>query len=165
MEHDDGCLIEGGYVVMPRHIASDNRNGYISNPERNLLMWIRLIADMKGVAHCSMHGLADEAFNGKVSNSHINRILRSLKSKRYLWYRDRNGCRGTFEVHLPDWFIRNGEVKDIENLFEKELSRTQTKDEHEPKPQPKPNVDDMKQRIEERKRDISKMFSRSSDNA
>ena len=108
---------------MPRRYASDCRNGKLTIPERNLLVWIRQIADMRGVAHCTMDGLANEAFNKKVDKSYINRLICSLRSKRYLWYQDRNGRRGSFEVHLPDWFLADGKIKKIDHFFEKESVR------------------------------------------
>lgn len=168
METQDTSPIEGGYVVMPRHISQDSRNGLISNPERNLLMWIRLTADMTGVSNCSMQGLADEAFNDKVSTSYINKLLRSLKGKRYLWYRDRNGRRGSFEVHLPEWLLKNGTVKEIDNLFHKESVRARveikteikTEIKAEVKLQPEPILEDDSQKIIERKKAITAMLSK-----
>ena len=160
MESHDECPIEGGYVIMPRYIAKDGRNGLLTNPERNLLMWVRLQADMTGVSHCSMQGLADEAFNDKMTTSYINKLLRSLKSKKYLWYQDRNGRRGSFEVHLPDWLLKNGNVKEIDYLFEQESVETKAKVNDKPKPEPNTVSDKDSQSIEERKKAIRTMLSK-----
>lgn len=158
MDNDEDS-IEGGYVIMPRNIARDSRNGLMTNPERNLLLWIRLIADVRGVSHCSMKGLADEAFNDKVSNSYINKILRSLKKKRYLWYQDRNGRRGTFEIHLRDWFLKDKVIKDITNLFEKESVKAQSKARWNPDAKPRPISEEESQSIVDRRKAITAKLS------
>lgn len=121
-KEESHSVIKGGYVPMPRTIYRDYYNGKITKPERNLLMWIRLTADMRGVCHCSMKGLAEDAFNNSVSVSYTNKLLRSLMSKRYLWYQDRNGRRGTFEVHVSDWLQKGGGVKKIDHLFGEDAS-------------------------------------------
>lgn len=158
MEYLDPSPIDGGYVVMPRHIAQDSRNGIISNPERNLLMWVRVTADIRGVSHCSMRSLADEAFNDRVSVSYINKLLRSLKRKRYLWYEDRNGRRGVFEVHLPDWFLKNGTIKSIDHLYEKRSVRARSELVSEDVMQFEPVLEDVSHRIVERERPLKTKF-------
>ena len=117
---DGECPIEGGYVPIPRNLVRDCRNGRISQPERNLLVWLRMTADKMGVTHCSMADLSVEAFNDKVSISYINKLLRSLKGKRWVWYEDRPGRRGVFELHHRDWMLKGNKIKELDELFEDE---------------------------------------------
>ena len=117
---DGDCPIEGGYVPIPRNIVRDCRNGLISQPERNLLVWLRITADKMGVTHCSMADLSVEAFNDKVTVSYINKLLRSLKGKRLVWYEDRPGRRGVFELHHRDWMLKGNNIKELDDLFEDE---------------------------------------------
>ena len=117
---DGECPIEGGYVPIPRNLVRDCRNGRISQPERNLLVWLRMTADKMGVTHCSMADLSVEAFNDKVTVSYINKLLRSLKGKRLVWYEDRPGRRGVFELHHRDWMLKGNNIKELDDLFEDE---------------------------------------------
>lgn len=151
--------IEGGYTVIPRRYVSDCRNGKLTIPERNLLAWIRQIADMRGVAHCTMEGLANEAFNCKVDKSYINRLIRSLKRKRYLWYQDRNGRRGSFEVHLPDWFLSDGKIKKIDHLFEQESVRGEADTQDDIEAEDSTYIPSMSQSIEDSKKNIRNILS------
>lgn len=106
------------YVVTPRYIASDYRNGKITIPERNLWLWLRVCGSPYGIATVSMETLAKEAFNRPVQKNHINKILISLKSKRYIWYSDRTGRRGSFEVHMGDWILPSKSIKTLDKYFE-----------------------------------------------
>lgn len=111
------------YVVTPRYIASDYRNGKITIPERNLWLWLRVCGSPYGIATISMETLAKEAFNQPVQKNYINKILISLKSKRYVWYSDRTGRRGSFEVHMGDWILPSKQIKTLDKYFEGDTVR------------------------------------------
>lgn len=106
------------YVVVPRYIKTDYFEGKISKPERNLLMWLRLMGSPYGIATITMDGLANDTFNNTVDKSYINKLLLSLKSKRYVWYSDRTGRRGSFEVHMGDWILPTKHIKRLERFFD-----------------------------------------------
>jgi len=105
------------YVVTPRYIASDYRNGKLTLPERNLFLWLRVCGSPYGIAIVEMEGLAKETFNNPVDKSYINKLLLSLKSKRYIWYSDRKGRRGSFDVHMGDWILPNKSIKTLDSYF------------------------------------------------
>lgn len=111
------------YVVTPRYIASDYRNGKITIPERNLWLWLRVCGSPYGIATVSMETLAKESFNKPVDKNYINKILLSLKSKRYVWYSDRSGRRGSFEVHMGDWILPSKHIKTLDKYFEDDTVR------------------------------------------
>ncbi len=105
------------YVVVPRYIKTDYFDGKITKPERNLLLWLRLSGSPYGIATVTMDGLANDAFNITVDKSYINKLLLSLKSKRYVWYSDRTGRRGSFEVHMGDWILPSKHIKQLDRFF------------------------------------------------
>ncbi|OGC50841.1 hypothetical protein A2716_02295 [candidate division WWE3 bacterium RIFCSPHIGHO2_01_FULL_40_23] len=75
-----------------------------------------------------MEAIRDDVFGkegGKksVSKNYVNKILLSLKSKRLLFYMDRTGRSGSFEVHFPDFIDPNKKITSIEHLFIKEASQ------------------------------------------
>lgn len=106
------------YVVLPRYIKTDYFDGKISKPERNLLIWLRLSGDPYGIATVSMDNLANDSFNTSVDKSYINKLLLSLKSKRYVWYSDRTGRRGSFQVHMGDWILPTKQIKKLDGFFD-----------------------------------------------
>jgi hypothetical protein len=105
------------YIVCPRSIADDYRDGQLSKPERNLLSWLRLSGDPYGKAVVTLEGLSCDTFNQCVTKNYINKTLLSLKSKRYIWYSDRTGRRGSFDVHMGDWILPDGSIKTLDKYF------------------------------------------------
>ena len=106
------------FVFLPRYIASDYRNGKISIPERNLWLWMRSCVSPYGIVTVSMETLAKETFNKPVDKNYINKILISLKSKRYIWYSDRTGRRGSFEIHMGDLMLPSKTIKTLDRYFD-----------------------------------------------
>ena len=116
------------FVIIPRKIKNDYYEGKISRPERNLLTWLRVIGNPYGIAEVSLEGLANDTYNNSADKNYINKTLLSLKRKRYIWYQDRAGRRGSFEVHLDDWPMKNGEIKILDCYFEQAVGRGESKD-------------------------------------
>lgn len=108
------------FTINPRSIKSDYYEGKITKPERNLLYWLRACGSPYGIATINMEGLADDSFNDSVSKNYINKLLLSLKGKRYIWYSDRSGRRGSFEVHMDYWILPSKQIKRLDRFFEDE---------------------------------------------
>jgi len=117
------------YTITPRYIAADYRNGKITIPERNLLLWLRVNGSPYGIAIVDMATYANETFNSPVDKNYINKILLSLKSKRYIWYMDRAGRRGSFDVHMGDWILPSKQLKTLEKHFGDITDRGEPSDE------------------------------------
>jgi len=105
------------YVILPRYIATDYRGGKLSIPERNLFLWLRVNGSPYGIAIVDMTTYANETFNSPVDKSYINKLLLSLKSKRYIWYMERAGRRGSFDVHMGDWILPSKHLKTLDKHF------------------------------------------------
>lgn len=108
------------FTINPRSIKSDYYEGKITKPERNLLYWLRACGSPYGIATINMEGLADDSFNDSVSKNYINKLLLSLKGKRYIWYSDRSGRRGSFEVHMDYWILPSKQIKRLDRFFDDE---------------------------------------------
>jgi hypothetical protein len=127
------------YTTLPRQILSDWENGKLSNPERNLLFFLRSKGNPFGYCSVEMGALAIDAFNSPVDKSYINKLLLSLRSKRYIWYENRKGHRGSFQVHLDLWLMKDGGLRMLDQYFsqtpvrnkEVEVTQNQTEDEEE----------------------------------
>jgi hypothetical protein len=154
------------YVVVPRYIKTDYFEGKLSKPERNLLLWLRLSGSPYGIATVTMDGLANDAFNNSVDKSYINKLLLSLKSKRYVWYSERTGRRGSFEVHMGDWILPSKHIKNLGSYFDDGGVRSQSISEAVVGAEVGAELTDSSQSfvesntVEESREKIEKMFSR-----
>lgn len=93
------------YVVVPRQVAADYRNGLINRAELNAYLWMRINANPYGIAYMSLETVAEDVLGSSKKKNYANKTLLSLKSKKYIFYEQRSGRRGTFEVHFGDWIL------------------------------------------------------------
>lgn len=120
------------FVTFERKILTALRSGEITPNEYFVYGYIRLSGNPYGVATTSFENIRNDIFLGKVGISYCNRLLLSLKSKRYIYYDDRRGRRGSFEVHLGDWILPSKEIKTLDAFFDGSQVRglAVTKSEH-----------------------------------
>ena len=115
------------WVAFPRKITSDFREGKITHAEMDVYNWLRLNANPYGIATTSFSDLVQDLFRGKNSENNINKILLSLKRKRYIYYKKRTGGRGSFEVHFDDFITPSKQITTLDRFFEPEEVRTSDK--------------------------------------
>ena len=72
-----------------------------------MLVWLRMLASPYGIAVADLDSLANDCFSRGAGKNYANKILLSLKRKRYIYYEERSGRRGSFEVHLDWWPLPN----------------------------------------------------------
>lgn len=109
-----------GWVNFPRYITSLFREGIINLAERNLYVWARLNANPYGIYSTSIEQLAFDVFNGKKTGNYINKLLISLKKKGLIWYKRRQGFKGTFEIHFDDFLTPKG-LRSLDSCFKDEI--------------------------------------------
>lgn len=148
------------YVILPRSIVSDYRNGRISIPERNLLTWLRSNGNPYGIANVDLELLSKETFNTKVDKSYINRLMLSLKSKRYIWYQERKGRRGSFEVHMGDWILPTSEIRHLNKYFDQPVVRSDGVTKANSNPEVGAEIPVQSQRGEDHKKAIRELLSK-----
>ena len=102
---------EMNFIINPRQILYDYHSGLISAAERNLLLWMRLQGNPYGFGSFNTKALAEDTFTKQVDPSYITRLLGLLRSKGYIYYPDRKGCRGSFKVDFDYWIINKGFVR------------------------------------------------------
>ena len=144
------------YVILPRRVASDYRDGFLTIAERNLYFWLRISGNPHGIAHVDMDNLAKESFNNSVDKSYINKLLLSLKSKKYVWYKERKGRRGSFELHMGDWILPNKTIKTLEHCFIQKSVISRTRSESKGQTDVSTYLDVDSQRLESKKKVMSK---------
>lgn len=105
------------FVTLPRKIISDVLNGRMSGAEFFAYAWIRGKGNPYGVAQVSI-GEIVAVYPHRVSPNHIYKLVRALRTKKYIYYPDRAGRRGAFEVHMGDWLLPDkGGVKTLDRFF------------------------------------------------
>jgi hypothetical protein len=118
--------IPDSFIIIPRSVLGDYQKGLITIVERNLLCWLRLNGNPYGIASINLEVLAKETFNRQVDKSYINRLLLSLKSKGYIWYLERKGRRGSFEVYLDNWPRPDKSIQHLDGHFEQSMVRRES---------------------------------------
>ncbi len=148
------------WIIIPRKVAYDKRAGIISKNELFILMWLRLNGNPYGITTTSLRDINEDLFENKFTISYINKIILSLRSKRYLYYEDRTGRRGSFDVHFGDWILPDKNIRSLDKYFNNEVVRPVT---HTTKPIKEEvgteNTPDI-QSVEDIKADISKILGR-----
>lgn len=97
------------FVPFPRQVLADRKSGKLTPNEYELYMFVRHGGNPYGVASVSLEGLfADFSHHKWKDKNYVNKLLLSLRSKRYLHYDDRTGRRGSFEVRFPEFFTPTG---------------------------------------------------------
>lgn len=111
------------YVVVPRVVAADYRNGRINRAELQTYLWMRINGNPYGIAYMSLETVAEDVFGSSKKKNYVNKIMLSLKSKRYIFYEQRSGRRGSFEVHFGEWIVPGKNeagkpiIKSLDHLF------------------------------------------------
>jgi hypothetical protein len=104
------------YTATPRFIAEDVRSGKMTSSEWRVYQWLRINANPYGISTTSISSIRDDIYPD-VSINYINQLLLSLRSKKYLYYEDRQGHRGSFDVHFGDWRLPNGQIRQLSKSF------------------------------------------------
>jgi hypothetical protein len=112
------------YITIPRYIVDDVRDGKITYREYELYVWIRLQANPYGISTTSTESIRSDLQHFK-STDWVSKTLRSLRSKKYLHYKERQGHRGSFRINFGDWILKGGKIKQIKHLFDGEELRSE----------------------------------------
>lgn len=108
------------WVVFPRKIASDYRNRLLTKDEYSVYVWLRLNTNQYGISTTSLSNLVDDILSG-TSQNYANKKILSLKKKRYIYYENRAGCRGSFDIHIGDFILPNKSIKTLDRFFNTEI--------------------------------------------
>lgn len=118
--------IEKSWVPFPRKIANDYRNRIITRDEYFVYSWLRLNANSFGVSTTSLSDLSNDLLRKKNKENYINKLLLSLKEKRYIYYPKRTGCRGSFNVNLGYFYLKNGTISSLDKFFDSTEVRSES---------------------------------------
>jgi hypothetical protein len=104
------------FVPFPKEYAEALRSGNLAPAEFLILCYVRILSSPYGIASVSFENVINDILLGKTKN-YANKIMLSLKSKKRIYYQDRSGRRGSFDVYLPDIRTPEGKITSIEKYF------------------------------------------------
>lgn len=112
------------FITIPRSIANDFKAGAMTFNELVLYLWMRINADPYGKYTASIPALKDDIFKG-VSENYVNKLLLSLRSKKYLHFPHRQGRRGSFIVSFPDFITPESKITTLDKFTPPEATPIQ----------------------------------------
>ena len=114
------------YVKLPRSIKTALVDGYLRFEEYSILVWLWINANPRtGRAHVSYAGLSKD-FKEKYSKNHINRLMLSLKRKKWVWFAGQQGRRSSFHVDIANYPLSNGGFVDLEVRSKQKSGRSES---------------------------------------
>ncbi len=98
------------FNTIPHSIREDFRDPTksLGVPEKNLLLHLRMVADMFGFVHTTADQLRSDVFSNKIKRSTVNDHLLSLRALGHITYADRKGNGGSFQIRIDKWLGKNG---------------------------------------------------------
>lgn len=146
------------WVVFPRKIASNYRNGNLTLSEWMVYSWLRQNANPYGITTASLSGIAEDMFGNEKKKNNANKILLSLKNKRFIYYETRRGSRGSFDIHFGDFILPTGLIRTLDKYFQSEEVRTSPDPEGKKRLESEQNLPDRNQNLEDIKNEIRSKF-------
>lgn len=149
----------GNWINFQRDILSQYRKKVISRNEYFLYLHLRLNCSPYGIAITSISDINNDVFGGDVTDNYVNKLLLSLRSKKLVWYQDRQGSRGSFEVHFGDFIMPNEVIRSLDRYFNPEMvtseDNTESPNKSEVRPEVIPDSHELAKQIDE----IASVFS------
>ena len=135
------------------------RKKVISRNEYFMYLHLRLNCSPYGVAVTSISDINNDVFGGKVSGNYVNKLLLSLRGKKLIWYQDRQGSKGSFEVNFGDFIMPNNIIRTLDKYFNPEMVTSEDSTNSPNQSEVKPEVEAASHKLEKQKDDILSMFS------
>ena len=147
------------YVKLPRSIKTALVDGYLSFEEYSVLVWLWITANPRmGKAHVSYAGLSKD-FKEKYSKNHINRLMLSLKRKKWVWFAIQQGRRSSFHVDISRYPLSNGGFVDFESRSKQKYGRSEGGTDTQLPAEAPTEVSDVRQKLESDKNALVDRFS------
>ena len=147
------------WINFQRDILSLYRKKTISRNEYFIYLHLRLSCSPYGIAVTSISDINNDVFGGKVSDNYVNKLLLSLRSKKLIWYQDRQGSRGSFEVNFGDFILPSKVIKTLDKYFNLEAVTSEGSTDSQNQSEVKPEVDVISHKLGKQKDDLLSMFS------
>lgn len=149
----------GNWINFNRNILSKYWNKEINRNEYFLYLHLRNCCDPYGKCKTSINDIRSEVFGNKVGKNYVNKILLSLKSKKLIWFKGRQGVRGSFEVHFGDFIVPGGKIKTLDKYFSDTYVRSNSSSLEPEESEATPEAKAFSQKFQEDKKGLIEKFS------
>ena len=116
IKNDALVRVMNDYVILPRKYIQDVLDGVMSREEFTVLVWIRGSSTPYARFVTTIKGVNQDVFGGRYGDNYINKILLSLKNKKYLYYKPRQGHRGSFAIKSVDFLLPTKRITTYEGI-------------------------------------------------
>lgn len=147
------------WINFPRHILSLLRNGHLTRREYQMYMYLRHNCNPYGVGVANLSDINATLFGSNVEDNWVYKVMWSLKKKRLIWYSNRQGVRGSHEVHFGDFLIPNGNIKTLDKYFNPESVRSGNNISVQTESDITPEAENLSQKLEVQKSALKSHFS------
>jgi len=103
--------IEHPFNTVPHVIKEAFLDGKLSIPEKNILLHLRMMADPYGKTVLTAEMIRGSVFDDNIKRGTVNKHLSSLRDKKWIDYRNRQGSGGQFQISLDVWLYSQKEWK------------------------------------------------------
>lgn len=147
------------FVPIYRYIVEHLEQRKITYREYELYMWLRMHANMHGITSVDVRSILANLTHFK-SIDYVTKIIRRLREKKYIYYADRKGYRGTFQVRFDFWLGGKGVILRFDSTNGGKYVRTSSVGDVDVSSDVRPELSDNSPRSDvglqsESKRDIS----------
>ena len=97
------------FVPIFRYIVEHLEQRLITYREYELYIWLRTHANMFGITSVEVRSILSNLRHFK-SVDNVTKVLRALRKNRYIYYANRKGHRGTFQVKFDFWLGEKGVI-------------------------------------------------------
>lgn len=140
VKKDDGMdNSEDSFIPIFRYVVEHLEQRKITYREYELYIWLRMHANMYGITSVDIPSILCNLTHFK-STDYVTKIIRSLRSKKYIYYQDRKGHRGSFQIKFDYWIGKGGFIYRFDSLNCGKYVRTTTVGEVVGDSEPRPEV-------------------------
>lgn len=93
------------------------RAGVITSRQRLVYISLRSQCNPYGICTTSVDDIIADVFANKCERPYVNKILADMKKMRLVWFKDRKGVAGKFDVYFDDFICPQGKITDLQNKF------------------------------------------------
>ena len=146
------------YTTTPRYIVENYFDKKLTRSEFILCLWLRSTADINGYTTTSVTAIRDDMFPGVEVNT-VQKLLLSLRKKKYVYFPNHQGRRGSVRIESDDWLMKTKGTKSIAHHFTQNEVMSAITPTPEAMVEPQQKFGGQNQKFLEQKRQLSNRFS------
>lgn len=111
-------IYSNSWINFPRKIKSYYLNSEISHGAYLTYLHLRLNSNPFGITIISLDDIRSDVFKNKVTKNSVNKYILELKNQKLIWFEQRRGSRGSFEIRHEEFFLPDGNITNLQKYFD-----------------------------------------------